>query len=153
MQRKISCDGVTPAAKALSCVPFLLAGVMFAVQIYNRRLGILEALAGVALLAAYAWVIRRFVWRMIDEVTDCGDYLLVKRGTVEDKILLSDVEDVIDRPYRRPPKMIVKLRAKSEFGWNVAFAKVTGSDADGLKDIAADLRHRVRLATGRTFLP
>jgi len=84
---------------------------------------------------------------MLDEVVDCGDYLLAKRGSVEDKIFLSDIEDLIDRPYGRPPKAIVKLRAKSVFGWNVAFALSSDNNADGVKGIAADLRHRVRLAT------
>jgi len=46
---------------------------------------------------------------VIDEVTDCGEHLLVKRGAVDDKMFLSDIEDVIDRPYGRPPKAMKPL--------------------------------------------
>ena len=147
MPRKISSDGATASAKVFSCLPFPLVGLMLAASIYNKQIGVLVAMAGVALLGAYAWVVRRFVWSMIDEVTDCGEYLLARRGAVEDKIFLSDIEDVIDRPYGRPPKTIVKLRAKSAFGWSVVFAMTTDKNVDGVKDIAADLRHRVRIAT------
>ena len=148
MPRKISSDGATTSAKVFSCLPFPLVGLMLAASIYNKQIEVWVAVAGLALLGVYAWLVRRFVWSMIDEVTDCGEYLLAKRGTVEDKIFLTDIEDVIDRPYGRPPKAIVRLRAKSAFGWSVVFAMTTERDAaDGVKDIAADLRHRVRIAS------
>ncbi len=147
MPRKISSDGATASAKAFSVLPFPLLGLMLAASIYNKQIGVLVAVGGVAFLGVYAWAVRRFVWSMIDEVTDCGDYLLAKRGAVEDKIFLSDIEGVIDRPYGRPPKAIVKLRAKSAFGWTVVFAMTTDKTVGGIENIAADLRHRVRMAS------
>ena len=63
-----------------------------------------------------------------------------KRGDVEDRIVLRDIEDVIDRPYGRPPKTIVKLGVESAFGRRLVFVP----KAEG---IGADLRHRVRIAT------
>jgi hypothetical protein len=147
MPTKISSDVATTSAKVFSGLPFPVGGLMLSAAIYDKEIGMLGAAGGLALLVAYAWIAWRFVWSMVDEVTDHGDYLLAKRGSVEDKIFLSDIKDLIDRPYGRPPKAIVKLRAKSVFGWSIAFALTTDKNADGDKGVAADLRHRVRLAT------
>jgi len=147
MARKISSDGATASAKVFACLPFPLVGLMLAASIYNKQIGALIAVAGLALLVAYAWVIRRFVWSMLDEVTDCGEYLIAKRGKVEDKIFLIDVVDVVDKPFGRPAKTIVELRAKSAFGWRIVFATATDRGGpDEPKDVAADLRRRMRIA-------
>ncbi len=149
MQRKISADASTALAKVFAGLPFPIVGLMLAASVYNGQVGLSGVLAGLAFLAAYFWIARRFVWSLIDEVTDCGDYLLARRGRVEDRILLSDIEDIVDRPYARPPKAIVTLKARSAFGWSLVFALSPGRDeVDGSRSIAADLRHRVRLATG-----
>ena len=147
MQRKISSDGATTSAKVFSCLPVPVAGLILAAAVYNGQVGMSGAVAGLALLGAYLWLIRRFVWSMLDEVMDCGDYLLARRGEVEDKIFLSDIEDVIDRPFGRPPKAIVKLGARSAFGWSLVFALTSDkAPAGGAGSTAADLRHRVRVA-------
>lgn len=147
MERRISSDGATTSAKVFSCLPIPVAGLVLCVAIYNGQVGLSGSAAALALLAAYVWVARRFAWSMLDEVTDCGDCLLARRGAVQDKIFLRDIEDVIDRPFGRPPKAIVKLRARSAFGWNLVFVPARGEEAaGGVANIAADLRHRVRMA-------
>lgn len=70
MSRKISSDGATTSAKVFSILPIPLLGLMLAVLIYNKQIGAFVAVGGVASLGAYAWAVRRFVWSMIDEVTD-----------------------------------------------------------------------------------
>jgi hypothetical protein len=139
MHKKISSEGAAASAKIFACLPLPLFAAMLAAAFWNGQIGAGMVAAGLFFLGGYFWSIRRFVWSMVDEVTDCGDYLLAKRGDVEARIVLRDIEDVIDRPYGRPPKTIVKLGVESAFGRRLVFVP----KAEG---IGADLRHRVRIA-------
>ena len=139
MHKKISSEGATASAKILACLPLPLSAAMLAAAFWNGQVGAGMVAAGIFFLGGYFWGIRRFVWSMVEEVTDCGDHLLAKRGDLEDKIVLRDIEDVIDRPYGRPPRIIVKLGVESAFGWRLVFVPKAGG-------IGADLRHRVRIA-------
>src|SRR5689334_1787080 len=61
-------------------------------------------------------VMNRLVFPLADEVYDCGDTLLVKRGGREDSIRLSDVLNLSYMPLYRPPLIIMLLRWESAFG-------------------------------------
>lgn len=68
MQRRISSDGATALAKIFAGVPFSLVSLMLAASVHNGRIGVWVAVAGLALLGAYFWAVRRFVWNAIDGV-------------------------------------------------------------------------------------
>ena len=59
MPRKISSDGATTSAKVFSCLPFPLVGLMLAASIYNKQIEVWVAVAGLALLGVYAWLVSR----------------------------------------------------------------------------------------------
>jgi hypothetical protein len=49
---------------------------------------VLAGIAGIAIFAAWHWY---FVLPLADEVLDCGDHLMVRRGAVQQRVLLSEL--------------------------------------------------------------
>lgn len=69
-------------------------------------------------------VLRKFVWDLMDEVYDDGDYLLVKKGDKEDRIPLSNIMNVSATLMVNPPRVTLRLVNPSKFGKEVSFSPV-----------------------------
>ncbi|MFZ3322651.1 MAG: hypothetical protein WA190_09775 [Usitatibacter sp.] len=69
-------------------------------------------------------VLRKFVWDLMDEVYDGGDYLLVKKGDKEDRIALSNIMNVSATLMVNPPRVTLRLVNPSRFGKEVSFSPV-----------------------------
>ena len=69
-------------------------------------------------------VLRKFVWDLMDEVYDGGDYLLVKKGDEEDRIPLSNIMNVSATLMVNPPRVTLRLVNPSKFGKEVSFSPV-----------------------------
>lgn len=68
------------------------------------------------------FIMRRFVFDLVDEVEDLGDVLLVRNGRQEDRIALSDIMNVNYTPLASPPRVSLSLRRPSSvFGTQVSF--------------------------------
>jgi hypothetical protein len=107
-------------------LPFFLVAIALApVGIIYAETGTLQpgTLAPAVAIAIFlAFLYPRLVWGLADEVYDGGDYLLVKRGSVEDRIQLSDVMNVSVTTMVNPPRITLRLARPSKFGTEVAFS-------------------------------
>jgi hypothetical protein len=78
------------------------------------------ALIAIILAAVYP----KLIWTLADEVYDGGDYLLVKRGRIEERIALSDIMNVNSSVMVNPPRITLRLARPSKLGDEVAFSPV-----------------------------
>ena len=52
---------------------------------------------------------------------DCGDWLLVRRGDVEEKVMLTNIMQVKDSGRGDSPRIVLRLIVPGRFGRYVAF--------------------------------
>jgi hypothetical protein len=107
-------------------VPVLLLAAALApiVLVYSTSHRFEPGMFAPAILITFilALVFPRLVWSLADEVYDGGDYLLVRRGRVEDRIALSDIMNVSVTALVNPPRITLKLAKPSRFGDEVTFS-------------------------------
>ena len=72
------------------------------------------------------FLMKKLVWDLVDEVYDCGDFLLVKNRDEEERIALSNIMNVNASTYINPPRITLRLVNPSKFGSEVAFSPITG---------------------------
>lgn len=75
----------------------------------------------VAMAAFGYFFMKNYVFDLVDEAFDTGDTLLVKNGGREDRIALSDIQNVNYTPMMSPPRVTLSLRKPSIFGDKVSF--------------------------------
>jgi hypothetical protein len=100
-------------------------GVLALIAIMSIRAGALEKplfLACLALMGifGYFWM-NRTVWSLMDEVLDGDDFLIVKKGGIEERVPIIDIADVHEVRYARPPRVVLTLVAPGRFGSKIAF--------------------------------
>ena len=76
-------------------------------------------LALLFVVAVFCWW--WFVSDLADEVQDCGDWLLVRRGDVEEKVMLTNIMQVKDSGRGDSPRIVLRLIVPGRFGRYVAF--------------------------------
>lgn len=64
---------------------------------------------------------RRLIWDLADEVEDFGDYLRVRRGSIEERVKLSDVMNVSMSQFTNPKRITLRLRKPGAFGDEIVF--------------------------------
>ena len=97
-------------------------------------------------------VMKNLVWDLADDVRDGGDYLLVRRGSEEERIELSDIINVSASMFMNPPRITLRLAQPGRFGEEIAFSPKTGVRLNPFarSEIADDLIVRVdRARRGR----
>jgi len=105
-------------------------------------------LALLFVVAAVCWWF--FVADLADEVEDHGDWLLVRRGEIEEKVLLTDIVQVKDSGRGDSPRIVLRLVNPGRFGRRIAF--MPRRDAGwsfnpfAKTEVGADLTERVRQA-------
>jgi len=72
------------------------------------------ALFGLALM-------RALIWDLADEVKDGGDFLLVRRGRIEERVQLGNVVNVGMSQFTNPPRLSLRLRTAGQLGDEVVF--------------------------------
>jgi hypothetical protein len=70
------------------------------------------------------FLMRFFVWDLADEVLDNGDHLLVRRGSEEERIALSNIMNVSASLNMNPQRVTLRLVTPGKFGQNVSFSPV-----------------------------
>jgi len=74
------------------------------------------------LMALFGFVLmRKLVWDLADEVHDGGDFLLVRRGKIEERVRLSNVVNISMSQFTNPPRLTLRLRQPGQFGDEVVF--------------------------------
>jgi hypothetical protein len=64
---------------------------------------------------------RKLVWDLADSVDDCRDYLLVRRGSVEQRVALTNVVNVGMSQFTNPQRLTLRLRTPGPFGDEIVF--------------------------------
>jgi hypothetical protein len=96
-------------------------------------------------------LMKKMVWDLVDEVYDDGDSLLVKSGSIEDRIALSNVMNVSASMFMNPPRISLRLVTPGKFGSEVSFSPVRAFSLNPFakNEIAEDLIARVDQARAR----
>jgi hypothetical protein len=77
------------------------------------------------LLAVFGYVLmRKLVWDLVDEVYDCGNFLLVRSGGEEERIPLSNIMNVSAAILVNPPRITLTLVKPCKFGSQIDFSPV-----------------------------
>ncbi len=79
-------------------------------------------LVPIAMLIFGFFLFRHFVWDLADEVKDAGDYLIVRKGSVEDRIPLHDIMNVSMSMATNPQRLSLRLRKAGKLGSEVVFS-------------------------------
>lgn len=99
------------------------------------------------------FVIRRVFRELIDEVYDGGDHLLLRNGTIEERLPLTNVMNVSASELTNPPRITLKLVKAGRFGSEVSFLPVRSSFLPFARiPIADDLIARVDQARMRRVI-
>lgn len=68
------------------------------------------------------FLMKKLVWDLVDEVHDCGDSLLVRKGNEEERIALSNIMNVSASTNMNPPRITLRLVRPGRFGADVSFS-------------------------------
>lgn len=68
------------------------------------------------------FIMKKMVWDLADEVMDAGDFLLVRFGTEQEQIPLSNIVNVSYSYMMNPARVTLTLRTPSRFGNEVSFS-------------------------------
>jgi len=106
--------------------PFLsLAGLIVAIVVmlaqgkFEEMWWLLLVFVLVTVAAGYAFY--RRIWNLADEVFDNGDHFVVRRGSVQEKVRLSDVVNVAFKRTQNARRVVLKLARPGPFGNEVVF--------------------------------
>jgi hypothetical protein len=78
------------------------------------------------LMALFGYFLfKKLIWDLVDEVFDCGDYLLIKYRNDEDKILLSNIMNISGMSFSNPPRATLTLAQPSKFGKELTFSPLS----------------------------
>jgi hypothetical protein len=69
-------------------------------------------------------VMRHFIWDLVDEVYDHGEYLVIKNRGEQARIELSEIMNVSVSTHVNPPRITLRLVRPTKFGTEVSFAPV-----------------------------
>lgn len=102
--KKLSSDGTVLHKKIFPVVGF---GICVATAIMGSRQArpILYVAPAVVLVMGYV-LMKRFVWDLVDEVYDGGDFLIIKKGGREQRLPLVDIVGVTQVPADSGPTRI-----------------------------------------------
>jgi hypothetical protein len=79
-----------------------------------------------ALMAIFGFfIMKMFVWDLVDEVYDCGEFLLIRNRGEEDRLALSNIIHVNVSTYVNPPRITLRLVSSGKFGKEIAFSPVS----------------------------
>ena len=95
------------------------------------------------------FLMKRFVFNLVDEVLDAGDALLVKNGGQQERIPLADITNISYAQMMNPPHVTLSLRQPSSFGDKVTFCAPTRLLPFAPSPVIDDLIRRVDAARRR----
>ena len=75
----------------------------------------------IVMIAVFALVYRRLIGVLADEVRDGGSFLVVRRGSVEERVQLTNVMNVSASHFSRSPRVSLRLRTPGKFGDEIVF--------------------------------
>jgi hypothetical protein len=128
---------------------FLL--IFIAVPLASGRVPPPLFLIAPALMIVFAYfIMKKFVFDLVDEVLDDGDALVIRNGHEEQRVPLSEITNVNYSQFVNPPRVTLSLRTPSIFGNRVSFCApiriVTFSTNPAIDELIEriDAKRRVR---------
>lgn len=70
------------------------------------------------------FIMKQLVFKLVDEVYDCGTYLLVKNKGQEDKIMLVDILNINTIFFSNPPQSTLILAKPCVCGKEISFSPI-----------------------------
>jgi hypothetical protein len=98
-------------------VPFVRSGVRGWVAL--PPLGFLLVPVFMAIFGYF--IMKKFVFDLVDEVLDDGDALVIRNGGTEERVPLAEIINVSYSQLTNPPRVTLSLRNPSRFGDQVSF--------------------------------
>jgi hypothetical protein len=95
------------------------------------------------------FLMKKLVFDLVDEVSEDGDALVVKKGGQEERILLSDIKNVNYSVMTSPPRVVLSLRRPTVFGDQIAFCAPVRFIPFATSPIIDDLINRIDQARQR----
>ncbi len=75
------------------------------------------------IMAAFGFFLfKKILFDLVDEVYDCGSFLLIKNGDTEESIPLSNIKNVNYSVMVNPPRVTLSLRESCSFGHEISFS-------------------------------
>jgi len=120
-----------------ACITVILAG--------GLRTSPLVLVGPVFMLVIGFVVFKKFLWDLAHEVRDGGDFLIVRRGGVEERVQLADIMNIGMSQFTNPPRLSLRLRKPGKFGDEIVFSPPRASmwNPFARNLIAEDLMQRV----------
>ncbi len=97
----------------------------------------------VVMLVIGFFVMKFFVWNLADEVFDGGDYLLVRKGSREQRIPLDDIVNIEHVGFVSPPRVNIMCRTSGTLGTELSFMAPTMLNPFKKPELVRDLIERV----------
>jgi hypothetical protein len=97
-------------------------------------------------------LMRQFVFDLVDEAWDAGDYLLFKNNGVEEIVGLDNIMKVSFTTFVNPPRITLRLQTPSRFGNEITFspqASISALYSFKKSPIVDELIQRVERARNR----
>lgn len=77
-------------------------------------------------MGAFGYVVFRMLLSgLADDVRDGGDYLMVSKGGIEERVTLANVINVDASRFVNPPRVTLRLRTPGKIGAEIAFIPKT----------------------------
>jgi len=68
------------------------------------------------------FVFKHFIFDLVDEAWDAGDYLVFKNKGLEETVRLDNIMNVSSTTFTNPPRVTLTLRTPSRFGKEITFS-------------------------------
>jgi len=83
------------------------------------------ALIAPCFMAVFGYfLMKKLVWDLVDEVYDCGDYLLIKNGEDDIQVPLSEIINVSASVLVNPPRVTLRLAKPGKLGDEISFSPI-----------------------------
>jgi hypothetical protein len=117
----------TPYMGAFKIFPYAFFGFIAIFLILALQLGAWEkdrsfvVVPGIMAVAGWFFM-KTALSNLMDEVFDCGEYLLVRRRGMEERVALADIINVDFTTHQPPARITLTLARPGPFGSRIAFA-------------------------------
>ncbi len=100
---------------------FVLLGSIGAVIAHHEEAASALVIGPLAIFVFGFLLFRKLLWGLADEVKDGGTFLLVRKGSIEDRVQLANVMNVSMSQFTNPKRLTLRLRMPGKFGDEIVF--------------------------------